>query len=247
MTSDPKKIVRYSDRDPRYNFMIQDSDEYNTLILPLGMDKICKGNNLNIFSGGNDNYVQPSNPCDYRRGPHYSTRRSIGCSGQRYENCIADDEIDNEYGVCDLKIWNPNRKQKSIEMTAKKLNNNVFYDAGRIPKRTVRDTNIVVDTSPDINFYTANKKRVVPGHIETIDTIENFNDSELAPSAMINDYRGEVRGCVNVLCTPFMTTCCPCFPEWMTPEDTFILCLVICLFIVLFPCIMSCSRSFGMV
>src|SRR5271169_6223311 len=115
----PNKVIRYSDKDPRFNLTIQDSDEYTRQILPFGMKVKCRRSSDRIFRDSDENYVEPNDPdfngiliknfddrsirVGLRTGERYPSKRALACGSERYENCIRS-SLDKEYDKCELKI-----------------------------------------------------------------------------------------------------------------------------------------------
>jgi len=129
--NDKVKITRYPDTDTRYGFMIQDSDEYNTRIYPLGIREKC--------CPQSGNRILP---------------QAVGCVGERYENCMQYKKYNNEYVGCDLDVYVGadyllGNDSSDNQKVLKKLNNNSFIDKTRLSKITYPDLDI--DRSPDVS------------------------------------------------------------------------------------------------
>lgn len=152
------KIKIYHNKDPRYGFMIQDSDEYNTTIYPFGIKELCSKYNADTV---------------YPRG--------LGCGGQRYENCERIKNYDKESLDCNFFLYDESDvASKTIKpFVPKKLNNNVIIDKTRLSK--IKYPKLCIDTSPDLNHikYHGNKvkKKYNQSHLK-INCIENFSISE---------------------------------------------------------------------
>lgn len=143
------KIVRYNNKDPRYNLMIEDSDEYNMPIHPFQLEETCDNERFRI----------------------YNPYRAIGCGGHRYENC--DETVDDrEFDTCNLELRDPTEiKTRRIRLSDyAKLNNNSFYPDTRISK--ILNPNVEINNSPD----TSKKEYFSFGDINTDDKI---SDSEI--------------------------------------------------------------------
>lgn len=225
------KTTKYSSYDTRYGFMIQDSNEYNTRIYPLGMKELC-------------NKKSP------RQHGHLISQ-AVGCVNERYENCIDLKEHNKEFAKCNFSVNNstydgidefaddikdvlkykdddPDQQDTTDEQfkktvlskhfVPKKLNENVFIDKNRLSK--IKYPNLEIDRSPDIydiNLGNLGKKK---------------QQKELFENSGVQR--------VQEICKPIMTGCCPWCPDWMTPEYSCALCVCLCLFIILLPCICSC-------
>jgi hypothetical protein len=128
------KIRRYNNADPRYGFMIQDSDEYNTTIYPYRIKELCKSYNNKFYP------------------------RGVGCGGQRYENCEDIKKYDKESMDCGFFLYdndNSNNKKndnshKKTYVIPKKLNKNTFLDKERLSK--ILYPNLSIDRAPDPNY-----------------------------------------------------------------------------------------------
>lgn len=119
-----EKVSFYSNNDPRYNFTIMDSNEYNKSIPPFGIREICK-----------------------KRNRSHNPTLVADCASQRYEHCVSD-PLENVDTRCDTEFYKfPIIKKKNF--IPKKLNVNSFYSDIRISK--LHNPNIRIDYSPDIN------------------------------------------------------------------------------------------------
>jgi hypothetical protein len=149
-------IKLYNNTDPRYNFTIKDSDEFNTDILPLFLKKTCKNKK-------EQEKIHTEYPMITR------------CWGQRYENCIEPDMTTrmDKYGfnIVD-NIDNDNSKNNKVcascefntydnvdheiswindnVFTPRKINNKVFYDMPYVSKIThpIYDINLSEQNRP---------------------------------------------------------------------------------------------------
>ena len=258
----PNKVIKYSDNDPRFNFMIQDSDEYNRQILPRGMRIVCNRASAKIFNGSDENYAQPNDP-DFdgiviknvenypvrialRANREYPSKRALSCGSERYENCISSG-LDKEYDTCRLEVnldvntdddpmssldadLNSQGYTKNILSPDglkkfKNLKKNSFYDKSFIPKRTASNEKVVVDYSPDTGpVINAN-----PDKITKVD--EN--------PELIEHYSAQFSDVANEICGKCMGFCCFCCPSWLTPEESFIICIILCGLCILLPLITS--------
>ncbi len=138
--NDKIQITRYPDTDTRYGFMIQDSDEYNTRIYPLGIREKC------CPQAGNGILLNRTPP------------QAVGCVGERYENCTEYKKYNKEYVGCDLDVYvgadyllddDSSDESSDNQKVLKKLNNNSFIDKTRLSKISYPDLDI--DRSPDVS------------------------------------------------------------------------------------------------
>jgi len=150
------KIRIYHNKDPRYSFMIQDSDEYNTTIYPFGIKELCGKYNDSVYP------------------------RGVGCGGQRYEHCKQIKKYDKETLDCEFFLYDgSNVASKTIKpFVPKKLNNNVIIDKSRLSK--IKYPKLCIDTSPDLNYIKYHddepKKEYNPSLLK-INGIEKFSDT----------------------------------------------------------------------
>lgn len=130
MSIDTKNTVIYNNKDPRFGFMIMDSDEYNTPIQPFKIKEKCYKKNA------------------------YNPKFLRDCRSQRYENCTSSPYISPDtYAKCEIEATNFDSIAKSIddkEFVPKELNKNSYYDRTRLSKR--HNPDLIVDRSPDTNF-----------------------------------------------------------------------------------------------
>lgn len=132
--SDKVKISTYSNKDTRYGFMIQDSDEYNTKIYPFGMKEKCRFNGP--FYGSSDKIIP----------------QAVGCVGERYENCLELRKYDKEFAGCEFSLYgfdDIGKMEQTEKFIPRKLNNNTFIDKIRLSK--IKYPNLMIDRSPDIS------------------------------------------------------------------------------------------------
>jgi hypothetical protein len=128
---DDNKLKKYIDKDPRYNFTIEDSDQFNKTIYPLHIKKVCKKNNK----------LDASFP------------RLTRCWGERYENCIdpkiimesnspgfnakfsksfVEDAATSACTECNIDIYDNLVTDQPFKY--KKQKTNIMYDQTRISK-----------------------------------------------------------------------------------------------------------------
>ena len=215
------KIKLYHDKDPRYNFTIEDSDEFNTPVLPFYIRQKYRVNTRSLDP--------------MLRG---------GCEGQRYEHCVSD-PFDDKYITCDTQFTTPFEDVRSfppycnrdmIKTTPKKLNKNSFYTGTYIYKP--ENPTVVIDYSPDTPKKTNNVDRSVVKkaneHFSGSMSADNGNnDQRLEHCVSLGIYPGGTCG----VCGPI---CCPCLPSWIAPEDSCILCLCLCIILICLPCLLIC-------
>lgn len=229
VSSNKVKVTKYPDTDTRYGFMIQDSDEYNTRIYPLGMEEKCRS-----------------------KGPKYDGRpipQAVGCVGERYENCIDLKKFDKEFVECDFSVYAPvddddmldvrldsySRGRKNTKkFVPKKLNNNSFVDKTRLSK--ILYPNLKIDRSPDTSPY--EKKESFNVESQKIN-----KEPEILEHCAGLGISGNGMSCCGVdqcsgICKPLMS-CCGC-PSWVSPEYSCCLCILLILICIFLPCIMSC-------
>lgn len=221
VTSDKVKVTKYSDTDTRYGFMIQDSDEYNTRIYPLGMKETCHSKN--------PTYVGDAIP------------QAVGCVGQRYENCLELDKHDKEYVECDFSLYssvddtfpyyldNQTNKRKDVKkFVPKKINENSFIDKSRLSK--IAYPNLLIDGSPD----------TYPNISLDISQRPEILEHCMGLGGQVSGLGGGCSCCGDCsgICKPLMS-CCGC-PSWVSPEYSCCFFIILVLLCVFFPCILSC-------
>lgn len=226
------KIKEYSDRDPRYNFTIEDSDEYTKNIYPLLLKKKC--NNTKEFE-------------EYLRNRYPPIAR---CWGERYENCA---DLSNIYPTesykrhgkacacsrCRMGVYTDVESTVTWEdlkdFNPKKLNKNNFYDQGWIRKDN--PMNLVVDNrSPDTCQIDKHREH------DRIDRIEGFDLIETCTGSCANICGELCSGYVDICGSIIKGVCNPCCPDFLSAEEALSICCTICLFIICLPCIISLIR-----
>lgn len=205
------KIISYSNNDPRYNFVIKDSIEYNTSIPPFDIKQICKKNPRSKMSSLN-----------------------VSCDGQRYEHCVHD-IFDDKYMLCNTTFGEKFNNNIPNKFIPKKLNNNTFYSDTWISK--LANPDLEIDDRPDINGVSRSKVKKSPRN--NIDKPETFNKIDRTDRVEHCVSAGIIPGGWCTGCKPCMVVCCPCLPPWLAVEDCCIICICLCILCILLPCIMS--------
>jgi hypothetical protein len=266
-----KKVITYSDKDPRFNFMIQDSDEYNRQILPIGMSAICKKSSKKMYKGSNENYVAPE-PNDpefdgivirnigkdpasllIQTNRKYPSRRALSCGSERYENCISS-VLDKEYDKCVLDI-NYDHLDLDTDLDS---NSDLDLDLDLDTDSKRRFKNLNKNTLYDVSYVpkkTVSNDNVIVDYSPDIGPVirrENINPDGITKKEtsveivgpMVELFPDTFSEITDTVCTPCMKICCPFCPSWVTPEQSCIMSLIVCLICILIPCIISCMTYF---
>lgn len=138
MALNRNKITTYNDKDPRYTFTIQDSNEYNTSILPFRFTSHCTER------------VIPTDPTLF-----------TSCDSQRYEHCVHN-SLDDKYIKCDLTIDNNNNHEKYF--IPKIQNDDSYYFDTYVSK--LENPDLEIDYSPDSNVTIDDKIKKTPSRLE---------------------------------------------------------------------------------
>jgi hypothetical protein len=193
------KITSYYDKDPRYGFVIKDSDEYNTPISPFPIKHKCKIHKKS-----------------------YDPTLRAGCDSQRYEHCIQD-PFNDKYISCNISLEDLSNKTSVLgdrQFIPKTLNNNTFYSDTRISK--LNNPTLTIDYSPDTikksnkidrsNIEKLDDKSQILEHCVALGIVKGGTCGKCGPICCpcIPSWLPPEDSCLICLCLCIMCICLPC-------------------------------------
>ena len=138
------KIIDYRSDDPRFNFTIKNSDEFNETIYPFHIKKTCD--------------------CEFMKKLKETYPPVTRCWAERYENCVDLMALhDAGCKICKIVLYDDAKSTSGWDVDSESLDgfepknqkDNDFYDQTRIS--TVLNPTLQIDRSPDIGEF-VNKK-----------------------------------------------------------------------------------------
>jgi hypothetical protein len=197
MVLQKEKVTKYADSDPRYNFTIMDTIEYNTPIQPFRFKTRCE---KNIVSRNNE--------------------LNVGCDSQRYENCVQRDN-ENAYIRCELDFLDyGSNAGANIEaritdtFIPKKQQKNSFYSKTRLSK--LDNPCLTIDNAPDVNVNLSpsyNYNKITNGHrtikkaTDEPEILENFGGN-LFNNFSLGGLGGSFTGNSSSISSSSSSSCC---------------------------------------
>ena len=138
------KTIKHSDSDPRYGFMIQDSDEYNIRIYPMGMNEICWDKNPKYQQNTENNNENEYSKCGLF---------VYSLSEDKLDDNISDDNISDDNNTSDNNTSDKNTSKKIVDA---KLDYQKYKTLSSKNKCKLPDSEITeffINDDPNLNIF----------------------------------------------------------------------------------------------